>query len=87
VRALLCERLCNFHYSMKGADDDELFGEVLAHVRRDHPTMPFPRSSSESSSPSALTTSSMRRCMQTVRARTRSSVSNLTELLKLRGDA
>jgi hypothetical protein len=42
VRALLCNHLCNCHFSMKGADDDELVAEVLADVRRDHPAMPFP---------------------------------------------
>ena len=41
-RALLCGRLCNCNRSVKGADDDELFGEVLAHLRRDHPAMLFP---------------------------------------------
>ena len=41
-RALLCGRLCNCNHSVKGADDDELFGEVLAHLRRDHPAMLFP---------------------------------------------
>ncbi len=42
MRALLCDRLCNCHHSIKGADDDELFGEVLAHLRRDHPAMLIP---------------------------------------------
>lgn len=41
MRAVLCERLCNCHQRIRGADDDELFGEVLAHLRRDHPVMPF----------------------------------------------
>jgi predicted small metal-binding protein len=41
-RALLCGRLCNCNHSIRGADDDELFGEVLAHLRRDHPAMLFP---------------------------------------------
>jgi hypothetical protein len=40
VRAALCERLCNCHQSISGVDD-ELFGEVLAHLRRVHPAMPF----------------------------------------------
>jgi hypothetical protein len=42
MRALLCDHLRNCHHSMKGADDDELFGEALAHLRRDHPTILFP---------------------------------------------
>ncbi len=41
-RALLCGRLCNCNHSIEGADEDELFGEVLAHLRRDHPAMLFP---------------------------------------------
>jgi predicted small metal-binding protein len=41
-RALLCGGLCNCNHSVKGADEDELFGEVLAHLRRDHPAMLFP---------------------------------------------
>jgi len=41
VRKLLYESLCNCQRSMSGADDDELFGEVLAHLSRDHPAMPF----------------------------------------------
>ena len=41
-RALLCGRLCECNHSIRGADDDELFGEVLAHLRRDHPAMLFP---------------------------------------------
>jgi len=41
VRKLLCDRLCNCHQSVSGADDEELFGEVLAHLSRDHPAMPF----------------------------------------------
>jgi hypothetical protein len=28
-RALLCGCLCDCNHSVKGADDDELFGEVL----------------------------------------------------------
>ena len=43
MRALLCDRLCDCNHSIKGADDDELFGEVLAHLRRDHPAMLFPK--------------------------------------------
>ena len=42
-RALLCGCLCNCNHSIRGADDDELFGEVLAHLRRDHPAMLFPK--------------------------------------------
>jgi predicted small metal-binding protein len=42
VRALLCGCLCNCNHSIRGADDDELFGEVLAHLRRDHPAISFP---------------------------------------------
>ena len=41
-RALLCGSLCDCHHSIRGSDDDELFGEVLAHLRRDHPAMLFP---------------------------------------------
>jgi predicted small metal-binding protein len=41
-RALLCGSLCDCNHSIRGADDDELFGEVLAHLRRDHPAMLFP---------------------------------------------
>ena len=41
-RALLCGSLCDCNHSIRGADDDELFGEVLAHLRRDHPAMVFP---------------------------------------------
>jgi hypothetical protein len=41
VRKLLYESLCNCHQSTSGADDDELFSEVLAHLSRDHPAMPF----------------------------------------------
>ena len=40
-RALLCGSLCDCNHSIRGADDD-LFGEVLAHLRRDHPAMLFP---------------------------------------------
>ena len=42
MRTLLCDRLCNCNHSIRGADDDGLFGEVLAHLRRDHPAMLFP---------------------------------------------
>jgi hypothetical protein len=41
VRKLLYESLCNCQRSISGADDDEFFGEVLAHLSRDHPAMPF----------------------------------------------
>jgi predicted small metal-binding protein len=41
VRKLLCERLCNCQQSISAADDEELFGEVIAHLSRDHPAMPF----------------------------------------------
>ena len=41
MRKLLYESLCNCHQSTSGADDDELFSEVLAHLSRDHPVMPF----------------------------------------------
>ena len=41
-QALLCGRLCDCNHSIRGADDDELFGELLAHLRRDHPAMVFP---------------------------------------------
>jgi hypothetical protein len=36
VRKLLCDRLRNCQQGLSGADD-ELFGEVLAHLSRDHP--------------------------------------------------
>jgi hypothetical protein len=41
VRKMLYEGLCNCHQGPSGADDDELFGEVLAHLSQDHPAMPF----------------------------------------------
>jgi hypothetical protein len=41
VRKLLCERLCDCHRGISAADDEELFGEVLAHLSREHPAMPF----------------------------------------------
>ena len=41
MRKLLCDRLCDCHQGLSGADDDELFGEVLAHLSRVHPAMPF----------------------------------------------
>ena len=41
MRKLFCDCLCNCHQSISGVDDDELFGEVLAHLSRDHPAMPF----------------------------------------------
>jgi hypothetical protein len=41
VRKLLCESLCNCHQGISGADDEELFGEVLAQLSRDHPAIPF----------------------------------------------
>ena len=41
MRKLLCDRLCDCHQSVSRADDDELFGKVLAHLGRDHPGMPF----------------------------------------------
>jgi hypothetical protein len=41
VRKLLCDRLCDCHQGLSGADDDELFGEVLAHLSREHPAMPY----------------------------------------------
>jgi hypothetical protein len=40
VRKLLCESLCACQQGISGADD-ELFREVLAHLSRDHPAMPF----------------------------------------------
>ena len=40
MRKLFSERLCNCQRSISGADD-ELFGEVLAHLSRDHPAMPL----------------------------------------------
>ena len=39
MRAVLCDRLCNCHHNIEGADDDELFAEVLVHLRRDHPAL------------------------------------------------
>ena len=41
MRKVLCDRLCDCHQGLSGADDDELFGKVLAHLSRDHPAMPF----------------------------------------------
>jgi hypothetical protein len=41
VRKLLCERLCDCQQGISAADDEELFGEVLAHLSREHPAMPF----------------------------------------------
>jgi predicted small metal-binding protein len=41
VRKLLCESLCACQQGISGADDEELFREVLAHLSRDHPAMPF----------------------------------------------
>ena len=38
---MLCESLCDCQQGISGADDEELFGEVLAHLSRDHPAMPF----------------------------------------------
>ncbi len=35
MRALLCS--CRRH--LEGADEEELFGEVLQHIRREHPMM------------------------------------------------
>jgi hypothetical protein len=40
VRKLLCDHLCDCHRGISGADD-ELFGEVLAHLSQDHPSMLF----------------------------------------------
>ena len=81
MRKLLCDHLCDCHRGISGADDDELFGEVLAHLSRDHPSMPFLRSAYGSSS-LGLTTSSMRRCTRMARVLTKSSVLNLTEPLR-----
>ena len=41
MRKLLCDHLCECHWGISGANDDELFGEVLAHLSRDHPSMPL----------------------------------------------
>ena len=41
MRKVFCDRLCNCHRSISGADDAELFGEVLAHLSRDHSATPF----------------------------------------------
>jgi hypothetical protein len=41
VRKLLYESLCNCHQGISGADDQELFGELVAHLSRDHPAMPL----------------------------------------------
>lgn len=38
---MLCDRLCNCQQGISGADDEELFGEVLAHLSRDHPAIAF----------------------------------------------
>ena len=41
MRKLLCDHLCDCHRGISGADDDELFGEVLAHLSQDHSAAPF----------------------------------------------
>ncbi len=41
MRKLLCERLCDCQQGISAADDEELFGEVLAHLSREHRAMPF----------------------------------------------
>ena len=41
MRKLLREGLCACHQGISGADDNEIFSEVLAHLSRDHPAMPF----------------------------------------------
>ena len=41
MRKLLYDHLCNCQRSISGADDEELFSEVLAHLSRDHPALPF----------------------------------------------
>jgi hypothetical protein len=41
VRKLLYESLCNCQRSISAADDEELFGQLLAHLSHDHPAMPF----------------------------------------------
>ena len=41
MRKLLYERLCACQQGISAADDEELFSEVLAHLSRDHPAMPF----------------------------------------------
>ena len=41
MRKMLYDYLCNCQQSISGADDEQLFGEVIAHLSRDHPAMPF----------------------------------------------
>ena len=41
MRALLCGCVCNCRLRLRAADDEELVSEVLDHLRRDHPTIPF----------------------------------------------
>lgn len=41
MRKVLCDRLCDCRRAISAADDDELFGEVIDHLNRDHPAMPF----------------------------------------------
>jgi predicted small metal-binding protein len=41
MRALLCSSLCNCYRSLKAADDEELVGEILDHIRRNHPAVPL----------------------------------------------
>ena len=41
MRKLLYESLCACQQGISGADDDELVREVLAHLSRDQPAMPF----------------------------------------------
>ena len=41
MRKVLYESLSNCNQGISGADDQELFGEVLAHLSRDHPARPI----------------------------------------------
>ena len=41
MRALLCSSLCNCYRRLKAADDEELVGEILDHLRRNHPAVPL----------------------------------------------
>jgi predicted small metal-binding protein len=39
MRALLCRCVCNCYRRLKADDDEELVGEVLDHLRRNHPAI------------------------------------------------
>jgi len=41
MRALLCGCVCNCHHRLRADDDEGLVGEVLDHLRRNHPAVPL----------------------------------------------